>query len=75
MQDQESLSSIHDLLPLPVFLSRQAALVGGSWALGIDFRDLVGHVVALGVDDRSLVRSARLLGRGIGGLQRNRVRE
>lgn len=73
MQNQESLSSIHDLLP--VFLRRQGSLVGGNWVLGVVFTDLVGHVVALGPDDRSLVSSARLLGRDIGDLQRNRVRE
>lgn len=73
MQNQEGLGSIHDLLPL--FLSRQVALVGGDWALGVDFRDLVGHVVALGADDRSLVSSARVLGRDVGDLKSNRVRK
>lgn len=73
MQNQESLGSIHDLLPL--FLSRDAALVGGDWVLGVDFGDLVGHVVALGADDRSLISSARVLGRDVGDLRRNRVKE
>lgn len=72
MQNQESLGSLHDLLP--VFLRREAAMVGGDWVLGVDFRDLIGHVVALGADDRSLITSARVLGRDVGDLQRNRVR-
>ena len=72
MQNQESLSSIHDLLP--VFLSRCAALGGGDWALGVDFRDLVERVT-LGPDDRDLVSSGRVLGRDVGVLKSNRVRD
>lgn len=72
MQNQESLGSIHDLLP--VFLSRCAALGGGDWALGVDFRDLVERVT-LGPDDRDLVSSGRVLGRDVGVLKSNRVRE
>lgn len=73
MQNQESLGSIHDLLP--VFLSRCAALGGGDWALGVDFRDLVERVVTLGPDDRNLVSSGRVLGRDVGVLKSNRVRD
>lgn len=73
MQNQESLGSIHDLLP--VFRSRTDALVADDWILNVDFGDLVGRPVALVTDDRSLGSSTRSLGRDVGDLQRDRARE
>ena len=52
-----------------------SALGGGNWALGVDFRDLVERVVTLGPDDRNLVSSGRVLGRDVGVLKSNRVRD
>lgn len=73
MQNQESLGSIQDLLP--VFHSRTDALVADDWVLNVDFRDLDGCPLALVTDDRSLGSSTRSLGRDVGDPQRDRARE
>lgn len=76
MQNQESLSSIHDRLP--VYLSRKGAQVGDVCILEVFrrvLRVLVGDVIDLGGGDWYHVDTIRALGTQVGDLEKGDVRE